>query len=242
MKGFLFTSAWRHHNRYADTSADFDLRSAIAEQLSAVFTFIKSHANFVRLLHNKTTRFYTQSVSGYVHHGLHFILKFYLNFILLILNTWVLSNFTAGICPLGFRTSCHIKTNSNSLLQYSEVFRENVLIDLHSSVLLVWMYHADNSRMVMQFVPLPFVYVWEWGLSPHACPLDKTVRLGLVRRHCYVSKPPWQCCHSPISFSFPTLVCGGWGRSHDRIEPHKTGIHRTLFLFFSVSLTVDHLS
>lgn len=71
------------------------------------------------------------------------------------------------------------------------------------------------------------------GLSPCTCPLGKTVRLGLVRRHCHVSKSPWQCRHSPPFHSlFPPLV-SGTGEGHmTEFSAHKTGMCWTLFHSF----------
>lgn len=87
--------------------------------------------------------------------------------------------------------------------------------------------------------------VWVCGHSPCACPLGKTVRLGLVRRHCYVSKLPWKCCHSPISLSFSSSCLLG-GQSHDWIDPHNTGIQKAVSLsfhsLFNSSSRIDHLS
>lgn len=69
--------------------------------------------------------------------------------------------------------------------------------------------------ILIQFVSLPLLYVW--GHSLCACPLGKTVRLGLVRRHCSVSKLPWQCRRSLFHCLFPSLVSrceGGGGGGH----------------------------
>lgn len=114
-------------------------------------------------------------------------------------------------------------------------FRENKLFQqcamLPSCSLYGW--------ILIQFVSLPLLCVW--GHSLCACPLGKTVRLGLVRRHCNVSKLPWQCRRSLFHCLFPSLVSrceGGGGGGHmTELIPRNTGIHGAVSLSVVPSLT-----